>query len=40
MVHEVSADDPLRADSPRVGHGRSVFRGAILVVREAISDGL
>jgi hypothetical protein len=35
----LSADGLLRADGLRVGHGRSVFQGAVPVVREAISDG-
>jgi hypothetical protein len=39
IVREVSADGLLRADGPRVGLGRSIFQGAVLEVREAISDG-
>jgi hypothetical protein len=39
IVREVSADSPPDADGPQVEDGRSVFRGAVLVVREAFSDG-
>jgi hypothetical protein len=39
-VHELSANSPPGADGPRVEDGRSVFRGVVLVVREAFLDGL
>jgi hypothetical protein len=46
LVHEVCGRSVLKcrtvhdeADGPRVHHGRSVFLGALLEVRVAISDG-
>jgi hypothetical protein len=38
-VREVSVDGPPDVDGPRVKDGRSVFRGVVLEVWEAISDG-
>jgi hypothetical protein len=37
-VREVSSDGLLGADGPREEDGRSVFRGALLEVREPFSD--
>jgi hypothetical protein len=38
-VREVRPDSPYNADGPWVEDKRSIFQGAVLEVREAISDG-